>query len=330
MHGSWNPLWVANVLAACFARYAFAQAWTELSPIPAGKLQEHITLSTDTDQIITFGGLLNDGPSTDAVFIYNISGNSWETGNPIPAALNHPNAVAYEEKIYVLGGLTGESGWPATSSAWVYTPANNYWATLAAMPEEVARGSAASAAFNGTLFIAGGIPRSSGRTVATVSAYDISYNQWIDLPAAAARLPGARDHAAYAQVGSKFYVIGGRENGVTAVKNTVFILDLANLEAGWKTSPAIMPTARGGLVAAAIGTKIYTFGGEGNPAPNTRGVFNQTEVYDTVTDSWSIQPAMKLPRHGTSAVAVGGKIYIPGGGIVQGAGGTAAFDVFVP
>jgi N-acetylneuraminic acid mutarotase len=71
----------------------------------------------------------------------------------------------------------------------------------------------------------------------------------------------------------------GQEN----VKDTVCILDLYNLKAGWKTSAAQMPTARGELAAGLMGKKVYTFGGEGNKAVES-GVFDQVEAYDTVTD----------------------------------------------
>ncbi|KAK0647204.1 kelch domain-containing protein [Cercophora newfieldiana] len=317
-------------LLTLLAPLSAAQTWTDLSPIPLESLQEHITLSPSANQIVTVGGMVGNGVTTNAVLLYDIPSNSWKTGAPLPTALNHPNAVVSEGKVYVVGGLTGASGWPATPNSWVYDPAKDSWDPLAAISSSVARGSAASAVWNGTIFIAGGIPRSGGRTVDTVSAYSIASNSWLDVPEAAARMPGARDHAAYAQIDNKMFVLGGRQDGVRAVKDTVFILDLANLGAGWKTSSAKMPTARGGLVAAVVGAKIYTFGGEGNQAPNTRGVFNQTEVYDTVADTWSKEEAMKLPRHGTSAVGVGGKIYIPGGGIVEGVGATKTFDVFDP
>ncbi|KAK4443294.1 hypothetical protein QBC34DRAFT_311327 [Podospora aff. communis PSN243] len=319
-----------QLIWAISAPFAASQTWADLAPIPLESLQEHITLSPSPNQIVTVGGMVGNGVTTNAVLLYDIPSNTWKAGASLPVALNHPNAAVHEGKIYTVGGLTGASGWPATPNSWFYDPAKNSWTALAAMPSAVARGSAASGVYNGTIIIAGGIPRSGGRTVDTVSAYDIAANKWVELPEAAAKMPGARDHAAYGQVGSKLFVLAGRENSVRAVKNDIFILDLADLSAGWKTSSAKMPTARGGLVAAVLGTKIYTFGGEGNPAPNTRGVFNQTEVYDTVADTWTKESAMKLPRHGTSAVGVGGKIYIPGGGIIEGVGATKTFDVFTP
>ena len=102
----------------------------------------------------------------------------------------------------------------------------------------------------------------------------------------------------------------------SVVRGTVFELDLTNTTAGWQTSDAQMPVARGGLSGGVVGSKIYTFGGEGNPNSAT-GVFNQSEVFDTDSQQWTELAPMAAPRHGTSAAAVGNLVYIPGGGLQQ-------------
>jgi N-acetylneuraminic acid mutarotase len=91
-----------------------------------------------------------------------------------------------------------------------------------------------------------------------------------------------------------------------------------------------MPTPRGGVSAAAVGGKVYVFGGEGNTEAGSEGVFDQVEVYDTTRDKWESVGKMKVPRHGTSAVAVGGAVYIPGGGVKQGGAPVDTFDAFYP
>jgi N-acetylneuraminic acid mutarotase len=59
-------------------------------------------------------------------------------------------------------------------------------------------------------------------------------------------------------------------------------------------------------------------------------VFDQVEVYDTRRDRWERMGKMKVPRHGTSAVAVGDAVYIPGGGVKQGGAPVDTFDAFYP
>lgn len=85
-----------------------------------------------------------------------------------------------------------------------------------------------------------------------------------------------------------------------------------------------------GLCDSHLGTQIYTFGGEGNPDKTYGGVFKEVEMYDTATDTWRSLAPMKLPRHGSAAAVVAGKIYIPGGGTAMGNPATAAFDVYTP
>jgi N-acetylneuraminic acid mutarotase len=116
-----------------------------------------------------------------------------------------------------------------------------------------------------------------------VCIFDTATRSWETVPAKAKRIPEARDHAGAAVVGGKMYVLGGRKSGQENIRDTVFVLDLCNLEAGWSTSGTHMPTARGGVSAGTIGHKIYVMGGEGNKEAET-GVFDQVEVYDTKRD----------------------------------------------
>lgn len=89
-----------------------------------------------------------------------------------------------------------------------------------------------------------------------------------------------------------------------------------------------MPTARGGLAMAAVGHKIYTFGGEGDRALVPNGVYDNVEVYDTVADSWERLDPMPFPTHDTGATAIGSQIHVPGGGNVTGAGAQDRNDYY--
>jgi hypothetical protein len=94
-------------------------------------------------------------------------------------------------------------------------------------------------------------------------------------------------------------------------------------------SRAPIPTPRGGIAAAVIGTGIYIFGGEGNAAAPS-GVFAATERYDIERDAWSARAPMSVPRHGIGAAVVGDSILIAGGSEVEGFGVTAAHTAYWP
>lgn len=50
------------------------------------------------------------------------------------------------------------------------------------------------------------------------------------------------------------------------------------------------------MASVMINNSIFVIGGEGNPAPNSNGVFSQNEGYDTATDTWKEYAPMDVPR----------------------------------
>ncbi|MCL2167016.1 MAG: S8 family serine peptidase, partial [Clostridiales bacterium] len=69
-----------------------------------------------------------------------------------------------------------------------------------------------------------------------------------------------------------------------------------------------MPTAREGLGVVAVGTKLYAIGGQLNTT-----YYNNVEIYDTTTDTWTTGQDMPYGVSYFSCVAVGTKIYCFGG-----------------
>jgi len=321
---------VASVAISSILPRQSSGMWKTLAPVPVGPFHEESTVAISDTKIAIIGGILARGGMTDYVGIYDIPTNTWTRGAPLPVPINHANAAVVGGKIYVLGGMTG-AAWAGDGRSWVYDPYTNVWTALTPMPGGAGRGSAAMGVYNGTIWMAGGKTNGmGGASVDTVSAYHVESGTWLEVPSAAKHIPGARDHGGGAVVGTKFYQLGGSQDGIPNRKDTVFILDLQNVVRGWTTAQGRMPTPRRGLAAAAVGTKIYTFGGEGNPDPNSKGVFDSVEMYDTETDSWAVLDPMPLPRHGTYAVAIGGVIYIPGGGTESGTPATAEFTAYYP
>lgn len=312
--------------------------WQNLAPIPIAARQEHTTVALSSDTLAILGGVVPDTElvtTTDIMQLYDIPTDTWSSAAAMPLPMNHANVAVVDGKIYLLGGLAvaSDGAWRGVADSWAYDPMDNTWTSICPMPNGTARGSAAMGVHGTSIYLAGGMTTldvAGGGyqdSVTTVSAYDTARGTWTTF---SENLPEGRDHAGGAVVDSKLYVLGGRYFGQDGNRDTVFSLDLEHKKATWQTSPARMPTARGGVSAATIGTKIYIFGGEGNDAEGSNGVFNETEVFETVDQTWKSLRPMKLPRHGTSAVAVNGRVYIPGGGIYETAGPVNTTDVFCP
>jgi N-acetylneuraminic acid mutarotase len=314
--------------------------WERLASIADNPRQEHSTVALSRDTLAILGGIVPTDTffeTTNILQLYNIPQNKWTTATPAPIRANHPNVASIRGHIYLLGGMNDapDAAWEGFPQSFVYKSATDVWVPLPPMPVEERRGAAAMGVYNDIIYLAGGLRRlelfegGSQDTMDILSAFDTRSGVWLPVPDAARHLPEGRDHAGGAVVGHHFYVLGGRFRGHSNNKDTVFVLDLLAMEGGWRVSNSRMPTPRGGLSAATVGSKVYTFGGEGSLAePN--GVFNQTEVFDTKTESWKVLAPMPVPRHGTSAVAIGEVIYIPGGGIVLGGAPVDVMDAFRP
>jgi N-acetylneuraminic acid mutarotase len=292
--------------------------WIRHDSIGLGPRQEH-GVAGFHDQIFVVGGVRYDNNNTvetvNLVEYYSIEEQKWHVAAPLPQAVNHANAAAVDGKVYVLGSLTAGVNWTALPDTYVYTSGNDSWTALAPMPNGTARGASAIGVYDDTVYLAGGqlfleiVPPYEQPGLDLVSSYNTTSNTW---NTALPNLPQARQHVSGTVVSSTFYVIGGREFDIHSFHNTTFALDLNN-PTEWREM-AQMPTARGSLACAALGTVIYCFGGEGD-ASNAYEIFGQVEAYDTMTDTWSSLPPMEVPRHGTGAVALAGNIWIPGGGV---------------
>ncbi|KXH55862.1 hypothetical protein CSAL01_08224 [Colletotrichum salicis] len=295
------------------------KTWEVLKPLIGGPRQEHAAVGLG-DNIYVVAGIGPDasqptGVSTiHSVEVYNVPKDEWTFAAPLPIPMNHANAAAANGKVYILGGLSGGAAFRALPNCYEYDPATNAWTELPPMPNGTERGSSILGITGDRIIVAGGISLLElgedglQETVDTVSSYNFVTKEWQSLPS----LPEGREHAGGGVIGNNFYVVGGRFRSQTAVRDTVYVLDLKTLK--W-SERARMPTPRGGVSVAIVGQRIYTLGGEGNLDPEADFVFNETEAYHARINSWEKLQPMNTPRHGMAAVAYNGSVYTPGGGI---------------
>jgi N-acetylneuraminic acid mutarotase len=315
-------------VAAAAAPSCTSGEWVNLAKIPQPR-QEHGTTAINDTTIAVLGGITvvgNGTETTDLLQLYDTTSDTWRTASAAPYKVNHPNIAAVGGKLYLLGGLTEgpvladiSMNWVAAKACHVYDPVENTWAGLPPMPNGTERGSAIVGVYGEMIYLAGGMTvlmTGYQDAVDSVIAFNTTSCAWQRLVAGAAELPESRQHGTGSVIGDTFYVIGGRRYGQLNYRDTVFELDLTNQSAGWSTSPGHMPVARGGINGGAVGDNFYVFGGEGNLDSST-GVFNQTDAFSAKSQEWKELQPMAVPRHGTQAVAVGDRVYIPGGGLQQ-------------
>ena len=176
--------------------------------------------------------------------------------------------------LYIAGGQTADSTPILYDQVSRYNNTTNTWSNVAPLP--VALGQAATGAWNGKIYVAGGFIGGTSVTNA-LRIYDIATNTWTsgaNMPTS----PGV-EAAAGAVVNGKFYVMGGDDfnNGL----NTNFIYDIATNT--WSTG-ATLPDIRTNTYGTAANGLIYVYGGVVLPAFTTTDTLLR---YDPVANSWT-------------------------------------------
>jgi N-acetylneuraminic acid mutarotase len=299
--------------------------WVTLAPMPEARNESAIVAVGE--RIYVIGGNGSSGEPTTDVFVYDVAANRWSRGTSSPVALHHAGMAVLDGKVYLVGGYTNLFAERAeVDSVWMYDPAADRWEARAPLP--MARGAHAATALDGRIYAAGGERRRpAGSTppyepLAEVSVYDPRTDTWEALPPLRYR----RDHLTLDTIDGRLYAVGGRDRPVYDLPYTE-VYDPATRT--W-TERAPMPTGRSGHGATTLGGRLYTFGGEGNPN-SPIGIYDEVEVYDAARDVWAQLNPMAVPRHATFPVAIGNRIYIPGGSTRQGGSGvTDLLDAFEP
>ena len=200
-------------------------------------------------------------------------------------------------KILFAGGATSNSG---STRVDIYDISTNSW-SIAEL--SIGRDNMTAGAVGNKIFFAGGY--SDVNHVSTrVDIYDAGNNTW-----STAELSEGRAILASATAGNKILFAGGYKSDGS---DRVDIYD--NSTNTWST--ASLSQARWGLSAISAGNKIYIAGGEargvGGPGPGGSDIVNTIDIYDALTNTWSVSTLGEAKGY-MPGIAVEGKIYWAGG-----------------
>ncbi len=197
-------------------------------------------------------------------------------------------------------GAGGASTGPADDPSLDGEPRNEVRASLNSVRQEHS-----AAALDGEVYVIGGFTPSVS---ASVQAYDPQSDTWREVAA----FPEPLHHANVATVGGVLYVLGFNRGGsFTDVDGRTFAYDPSADE--WSERASMpMGTERASSCVAALGTKIFLFGGSTNTNGNSPSSA-ESSAYDTELDEWETLPLMPEPREHCVAGAVGEMLYIVSG-----------------
>ncbi|MGE5603661.1 MAG: kelch repeat-containing protein, partial [Nitrososphaerales archaeon] len=254
--------------------------------------------------------------------IYDPATDSWTTGADVPntyPAVENPAVVAFNNKLYVLGGSTQPfSG--AVPNAAVYDPATNTWTDLP--PLSVARGGATAQVLNNEIWVMGGMD-GTGASLSSVEIFNPANGSWRNGPS----MTLARDNPGSAVLNGKIYIFGGRTRFAAGgeVAGTPTSVEMFNpgTNAWTELTMSDMPTGRRAPVVAVLNGKALVIGGE-----NANQVFDANEEFDPADNSWRTLTPMPTARHGAAGGTIGASVYVVGGSTAPGINATTANEAF--
>ena len=214
-------------------------------------------------------------------------------------------------KLYAIGGVIQTGLFPQLHNEnWEYNTLTNSWFQKSPCPE--AAEDMAAATVGCTLYVVNG-GKIAPSYLNRVWAYDPATDTW----SSRAAVPVGCQAAAACAIGDKIYVVGG----VTGDPQTAIPdLHIYNVGTNVWSSGASMLGPRAFLAVAAVGGTVYAFGGDkvdhigpfGNPGPS--GAIRIVEAYDPDTNTWTRKADLPNAVESAGAVAIGGTIYVVGGG----------------
>jgi hypothetical protein len=228
------------------------------------------------------------------------SGSVSRIGSMTTQRAAHTATLLPDGRVFVAGGLTGES---SVASTEIFDPATSTFANAGNM--SVARtGHTATLLANGKVLIAGGY---NGRYLAGAELYDPAANSFTPVRAMNAARSG---HVATLLPNGKVLLVGGVGTGWTF---------LASAEIYDPATNAFTPTgnmlaARESHTATLLGNgKVLIAGGHRDRRPSVT-IYSSTEVYDPATGRFTAGSDMTRVRHKHEAVLLAdGRVLIAGG-----------------
>jgi DNA-binding CsgD family transcriptional regulator/N-acetylneuraminic acid mutarotase len=223
----------------------------------------------------------------------------WKARAPLPTPRSGLALVAYEGRIYAIGG---ESADGVTGAVERYDPEADGWTSLADKPTAVA--DVAAALIGGEIYVPGGRTL-SGSPTAIVEAYNPQTETWeVRTP-----LPVALNAYALAALEGKLYLFGGWDG--SAYVDTVYEYDPAQDVWIAKTP---MPTARGFAGAAVADSKIYVIGGYDGQEDLTTNEEYVPSQDGGERNPWTVKSPMPIGRAGCGVAVAANIIHVIGGG----------------
>jgi len=239
---------------------------------------------------------------TSSTIAYDVASDTCSALPDAPVEWTHANLAGASATVYLLGGATGTSYAPVGDSYAIDLDlADPVWRSIAPQPAGLERAAAGVVVAPPNIILVGGATETAA--VATVLSYNITYDEWTELPA----LPEPLSHPSAMQYDNGTLIVAGGLTTLDSRDASIHTWALPLLATAWEPR-ADMPVARGGAAGGEIFHQLVLAGGESGQAALSR-----VDQYNPITNEWSQLPDLPEPRAGTQAAVVGGRLFVPGG-----------------
>lgn len=274
-----------------------ADTYTLLAPIPDNASMTHHRVVLIDNTVWIIGGRVgkNPGPLTSAIWIYNITTDSWSRGPQLqdpatgdPLLWGAGGAALLGRTLHLFGGFA-INACNNDQSAYHLTLDVDSWLSDQTKPAEwknelaplpVKRNHFSTVVLGGKIYAIGGQlghDCGGGQEQRHSHVYDPVTDAWKELPL----LPEGRSHAEGATfaIDGKIYIAGGQgDDGASTDKVTIFDPAGNNGAGTWKDDPNLtLPSQYEGGSAKVINyTFIYSHGGERTSASPRKKTYTRT------------------------------------------------------
>ena len=264
------------------------QRWFALTEKPSATFGAEMLYADG--KIYTLGGV-----QTKQVNRYDVENDVWDN-NDYPSLTQFRvahGAVAYEDKLYVMGGSAKASAdfGPGLDEMEALDPASNSsgWSTVGSML--VGRSYLASSAGEGKIYMVGGCLTEK---VSTAECYDVETQTYRRMPNTLSK----RDSLGLAYFDGQLFAVGGYDNHENAYLNSVEKYD-PQLDVWLKVKSMQMGRRSPGVVI--YRSKLYAVGGMGATED-----LKSVEVYDPIINQWTKFPFPMKEICGKKVSKIGG------------------------
>ena len=209
---------------------------------------------------------------------------------PIPSSSDELDSAVLNGKVYVIS--TNFTASADTNSNYMYDPATNNWTEKTPMP--YFQSDFALTTYQGQIYVIGGFVNIF--PTATIQVYNPTTDSWSN----STELPVAEGFLRAATVNGKTYVMGGAFTGL-AEPIPYGINEVYDPNSNTWNTLAKMPAPVIRFATTGVGDKIYVMGGN-----NGQGFSNETQIYDTQTNTWSFGSPMPVTTGYSVAAATTG------------------------